>query len=96
MVEVRMQVTHPDGIALLQDGTLLVADSGNHCIRRIYLDGETVTFAGQPKKAGSVNGSPERSRFRAPTALTVEADGDVLVADSGNHVIRRIIRSTHA
>lgn len=76
----------PAGMALDTLGNLLVADSANHCLRRLNLDGSVVTLAGQPGQPGM-----DATHFDSPTALAVAPDGTIFVADSGNHVIRRVL-----
>ncbi len=75
-----------------REGTpgLLVADTGNHAIRRIGLDGQVRTLAGDgvPGRVDADRG-PE-ARFCAPQGLAQDPDGNWYVADAGNHAIRRI------
>ncbi|MBL9174493.1 MAG: SMP-30/gluconolactonase/LRE family protein [Verrucomicrobiales bacterium] len=80
----------PDGILLDRDGTLLVADSGNHCIRRVTPAGEVTTVAGIAGTAGSQDGPRDQALFRQPRRLCLAADGSLYVADTGNATIRRI------
>jgi sugar lactone lactonase YvrE len=80
----------PRGLALEPSGlAVLVADRGNHAIRRVDLDGLVTTLAGDGR-AGDANGPAAEARFREPAALTFGPDGALLVADSLNHRIRRI------
>lgn len=78
----------PLDITIAPDGACLVADTGNDRIRRITQDGMVSTAAGSIYDYGDGYG-PE-ARFRRPSSLAVGVDGSVLVADTGNHVIRRI------
>jgi len=69
----------------------LVADSGNHCLRRLEPDGQVGTFAGRPGLPGHQDADrPEEARFHHPQGLARMQDGRVFVADQGNHVIRTI------
>lgn len=81
---------HPSGLVALADGTLLIGDTGNHTIRRIAVDGAVTTFAGLAGQADHVDGPSVSARFSSPIGLAVDGSGNVFVADSGNHVIRRI------
>jgi DNA-binding beta-propeller fold protein YncE len=83
------QFHRPVGLALDQDGSLLVVDQGNHQIRRISRSGQVSTVAGAPSP-GFVDGERFRARFRSPSDLVVTPEGGILVADSGNHRIRYI------
>ncbi|MSP92862.1 MAG: hypothetical protein EXR79_13830 [Myxococcales bacterium] len=77
----------PGGVAVGADGTVFVADQGNHRIRRIQA-GQVTTLAGTGV-AGSADGVGSVAQFQSPAAVAVDG-GDVLVADQGNHRIRRV------
>ncbi len=79
----------PYGVGVLANGTILVADSGNHVIRAISATGDVTTYAGDGGD-GTVDGPRLSSRFSHPTALAIDAAGDVFVADYFVHRIRRI------
>jgi hypothetical protein len=78
----------PTGLAIDSQGSLYVADTGNHRIRKIAPDGQTTTLAGS--EAGFVDGPALQARFYAPCGVSVTPEGVVYVADTGNHCIRRI------
>ena len=78
------------GIALDSHGNVYVSDVADHTIRRIRPDGTVTTLAGLAGAPGNVDGSGSNARFDAPRGLAVDLDGNVFVADSENHVIRRI------
>lgn len=81
----------PSGLALNADGTrLYVADTLNHSIRSITLDGTVSTLAGDPGVPGSTDGSGNIAQFDTPTGIAVAADGTLIVTDTGNHTLRRI------
>lgn len=77
----------PSSLAQGQDGTLYVADQGNHRIRAIK-DGVVTTLSGGD--AGFADGPVAAARFSQPTGVLVDTDGSLLVVDFGNHRIRRI------
>ncbi len=79
----------PSGIAVAPDGSLLIADTNNHRIRRVWPNGVVATVAGSTE--GSSDGSGQVATFSAPTGVAVSMGGVVLVADTGNHTIRRIL-----
>lgn len=79
---------HPGGIALDPAGNLVVADTGNHTIRRIAPDGTVTTLAGSPGLPGAVDGLGPVARFRGPNGLVVTPAGTMYIADSQNHTIR--------
>jgi hypothetical protein len=78
----------PYGIAVDAAGTVFVADTFNHKIRRITPAGVVTTFAGAGSQ-GHADGSSSTARFNEPEALTVAGDA-IYVGDTGNHVIRKI------
>jgi hypothetical protein len=68
--------------------TLFVADTGNHNIRRLFLSGATTTIAGSGV-SGSSDGTGTAASFSSPEGITFDG-ASLLVADTGNHTIRRI------
>jgi hypothetical protein len=81
---------HPHGLALDPSGNLYVADTGNHTIRKVTPAGIVSTFAGKLGEPGSTDGPVANARFNAPEGLRADAAGNLYVADTGNHVIRKI------
>jgi sugar lactone lactonase YvrE len=79
----------PSGLARAPDGTLYLADTGNHAIRRITPDGQVSTLAGDGTP-GYADGPGREARFNGPIGVAVAADGRVIVADSYNDRIRAI------
>ena len=85
------QFNHPNGIAFdRSSGTLVVADSSNHIIRRVTLDGLVTTIAGTAGKFGSTNGTGAAARFTYPEGVAVDGAGNIYVTDVSNHLIRKI------
>lgn len=80
----------PAGLAVGSDGAVFVADSGNFTIRRIDPDGTVSTLAGLAGSAGSADGNGAAARFRGIYQLAFASDGNLYLADSGNHTVRRI------
>ena len=80
---------NPSGVAA--DGELIVyvADTGNHTIRKI-VQGIAGTVAGSAGSPGSTDGYGAAARFNAPTAIAVDARGNLYVCDTGNHTIRKV------
>lgn len=79
----------PRKLALDRQGNLFVADYGNLRIRRIAPDRSVKTVAGNGI-LGYTDGPAANSRLNFPSGLTVDAAGNVLVADTHNHSIRQI------
>lgn len=89
----------PAGIAIDAQGTLYVADSNNHAIRRITTNNavyQVTTLAGAAGMTGFADQPGSAARFSTPLGIAVAPDGDVLVSDNGNLVIRRINVATGA
>lgn len=80
----------PKAVAQDASGVTYVADSGNHTIRRIAPDGTVSTLAGTPGVAGSADGRGAAARFASPAGIVVDPRGGVIVADTGNHTLRRV------
>lgn len=85
----------PRDLALGLDGELYIADTDNNCIR-VVRDGVVDRFAGQCGLEGAGyggDGAPALdAQFEKPFGIAVDLDGNVYVADTYNHVIRRITR----
>jgi DNA-binding beta-propeller fold protein YncE len=83
----------PSGLAIGADGTLYIADTGNHSIRRLRPGtGMVTTLAGGggPQAAGTADGLGRAARFREPSSLAVDGAENVYVADTGNGAVRKI------
>ena len=80
----------PMAVATAANGTAYLTDTGHHTIRMITSDGMVSTLAGKPGVSGSVDGTGDRARFNNPGAITVDGGGNLYVADTGNHTIRKI------
>ncbi len=81
----------PTGIAADARGNIYIADQGNHRIRRVSPEGVITTFAGIGTAGFSGDGGPAlQARLNFPYGVTVDARGNVIIADQGNHRIRRV------
>ena len=83
----------PTGVAVDPAGNLYVADQSNHAIRKVTPAGVVTTFAGGAPSSpspGFVDGTGNAARFNLPTALALDAAGNLYVADTGNTAIRKI------
>lgn len=85
-----VQFASPSGLALGKDGSVYVADTGNHCIRKVDFLGRSTLVAGVPGQGGLKDGEAAESLFQEPMDVAVAADGTVYVADTGNQRIRMI------
>ncbi len=80
----------PEGLAVDPLGNLYVADQLNNTIRKITPDGAVSTLAGLAGQWGSADGTGKAARFSWPVAVAVDRAGNVFVADSSNHLIRKV------
>ncbi|MFI5219101.1 MAG: gliding motility-associated C-terminal domain-containing protein [Bacteroidia bacterium] len=80
----------PTGIAVTNDGSIVyVSDYTTHTIRKIQ-GGMVTTFAGTAFSFGSTNGIGAAARFFNPRGLCLDNSSNVIVADEGNNMIRKI------
>jgi sugar lactone lactonase YvrE len=80
----------PHGLAVANNGTVYVADTGNNRIRAITASGTVTTLAGS-STTGSFDGSGPSAQFRAPWDVVVDrTTGNLYVSDSQNQRIRRV------
>jgi DNA-binding beta-propeller fold protein YncE len=83
----------PMGVSISPNGLFaLVADNDNHLIRQIVIDsGAVTTLAGLALTPGSTDGIGSNARFFFCSGVAISTDGlFALVADTNNHLIRRI------
>ena len=86
---------NPFGIVRGPDKALWFCDSGNNRIRQIRPDGFMFTFAGSGTKDFSPSGTwVQETALKRPPELRFDANGDMFIADMGNHVIRKVNMQT--
>jgi hypothetical protein len=79
---------------------IYVADSANHCIRKIDSDGVVTTFAGASPSSGlgtsgHLDATGTNARFWYPSDVCANENGTILfVADTYNRVIKKVVIST--
>jgi sugar lactone lactonase YvrE len=82
------QFSGPYGVAVDSLGNVYVADSQNHCIRKITQAGTVTTLAGSTN--GYQEGVGTAAQFSFPYDVSVDDAGNLYVADVGNQRIRKI------
>ena len=80
----------PLGLAIAPDGTVFVADSGNHLLRIIATNGIVSVLAGNPETFGSADGTGTNAFFNNPVGLALAPDGSLFVSDANNFTLRRV------
>jgi hypothetical protein len=84
------QFNFPNGLAVDAAGNVYVADFVNETIRQITPAGNVTTLAGTAGVTGNTDGTGSAARFNGPTGIAVDAAGNVYVADTENHAVRKI------
>lgn len=81
----------PYDVAADQSGHLYIADAGNYRIRKIAPDGTATTLAGSGKLGtGGDSGQAVHADLNFPSAVACDTQGNVYIADTLNHRIRRV------
>ncbi len=78
----------PNGVAVAPNGNLYVADTWNYLIREFTPDGTLVRSWGEPGQYGADAQVDPKDGFWGPRDVTVDGDGNVYVADTGNKRVR--------
>jgi glucose/arabinose dehydrogenase len=88
---VAASLANPADVAVAPDGTLYIADSFNHRIRKVDPNGIVTTVAGTGEfRYGGDGGPATEAGLGTPCAVAVGGDGALYVADEYNHRIRKI------
>src|SRR4030095_15591331 len=89
-----LKLEAPNGIALDGRGNVFVSDIGAHRIFKVDSKGELQLVAGTGVAGFSGdNGPAKQASLNSPHDLIFDSEGNLIVADSGNHRIRRIDRN---
>ena len=85
----------PQGVAVDGAGNLFIADSGNHRIRKVDAAGTITTIAGsgETRFSGGFSGDggpADEAQLSDPFGVAVDGAGNLYIADSGNHRIRKV------
>jgi hypothetical protein len=87
------QLRAPTGVAMDSTGNLFIADTGNQRIRRVSPDGIITTVAGNGAAGFSGDGGlATKAQLSGPSAIAIDATGNLFIADTGNRRIRKVSR----
>jgi len=85
-----IQLHRLKGVTAGSNGNLYVADGGDHTVRQVTPSGLVSTLAGTSGRIGSNDGIGATASFNGLTGTAADQDGNVYVADAGNHTVRKI------
>ena len=85
-----------EGVFVVANGDLYLADTGNHEIRKVTaLTGIVTLVVGSTSPGYSGDGgAATAARLRLPAAIVVAANGDMYIADTGNDAVRKVTAAT--
>ncbi|MCY2968594.1 MAG: hypothetical protein NT069_34060 [Planctomycetota bacterium] len=85
----------PRAAAADRDGNVYVLERGGHALRVVDPRGKIRTVVGTGMPGGTGDGGPAlQATLRGPKHLCLDVDGNVLIADTDNHLIRRYLPAT--
>jgi sugar lactone lactonase YvrE len=85
------KLSAPQGVSVDGAGNLAIADTANHRIRCVSASGLIMTCAGTGT-AGFNGDLPQaiNAQLNSPTSVAVDRNGNLFIADSGNHRVRKV------
>jgi DNA-binding beta-propeller fold protein YncE len=83
------QFDGPIAVTVDRKGNIFVADTYNDSIRKISADGNVTTMAGSGSP-GFADGVGASAMFDTPCGVAADKEGNLFVADTGNHAIRKV------
>jgi sugar lactone lactonase YvrE len=82
------KLSGPKGVACAPDGSLYIADTENHAIRRVDASGIITTVAGTGQRGDGPDGDPLHARLARPHGVFVDSHGVVYISDTENNRVR--------
>lgn len=91
----KAQLNEPFGVCFNKAGEMLIADSANHCIRKVDARGVITTVAGCGRKGYSGDNGPAiAATLNEPYAVEADTDGNIFIADRLNACVRFVLFGT--
>ena len=91
------KIRDPGGVFVDDSGNIYIADTGNHCIRKVdAVTTNITTVAGIGESAGDDGdgGAATSAKLRDPRDVWLDKYGNIFIADTGNHRIRKVTKET--
>ena len=83
----------PFGVAVAADGTLVIADTGNNRLREVTPWHQILALAGAKQAGFAGDNRPAiAAELSEPEGVAFDRNGNLFVADTGNHRVREIPR----
>jgi len=80
---------HPYDLVIGDKGVIFMTDFNNNCVRKITPDGQVTTHTGSGK-IGYIDGKGTEAAFNRPRGIAIDSFGNLFVADTMNHKIRKV------
>jgi DNA-binding beta-propeller fold protein YncE len=88
---VRAPLIDPRAVAVDASGNLFILERGGHALRVVDRQGKIRTIAGTGKAGATGDGGDARmATLNGPKHLCIDLDGNVIIADTENHLIRKV------
>ena len=82
----------PRAVAADREGKVYVLERGGHALRVVDREGKIRTVAGTGKVGPAADSGPAiAATLRGPKHLCLDHEGNVIIADTDNHVIRKYV-----
>ena len=90
------ELNGPNGVAVDSAGDLFIADTDNNAVREVVkATGDIITVAGNGTAGYSGDDGPATAaELDNPIGVAVDSAGDLFIADSGNNVVREVVKAT--
>ena len=90
------RIRNPEGMGIASSGNLYIADTGNNVIRRVdFITGVITTVAGTGTAGATGDGGlATAARLDGPQDVFVASNGDLYIADTGSHKVRKVTAAT--